>query len=318
MIFFNLSMAGLLLFLCIAAGIVAAITSPCARRIIGMAGSMMALVGVAFAVLFMYSSHRNEEMARIHTQESVQMAHQAYARMQHGRSGGHAVERDVVSNDASAIADRAVPDGIDAYQDGTHNSHRSPLLNNHETSRPEWTKELNWRLVRSNEGEAWQTAIHAGPEASGFSLEKDLDREIVNRLRQFLQEKISPDAASVVNLHERDGKLWRSRLVTAEHETIHERNVADEPIILHEKWLRLELDQPAQQHLRQRYEQGLVEQRLTLAGVAAGLMLAVLGTIFSYLKIDTATRGFYTGRLRFGTGLTILVILALGLSFFVS
>jgi hypothetical protein len=42
------------------------------------------------------------------------------------------------------------------------------------------------------------------------------------------------------------------------------------------------------------------------AGV--GLLLAFVGTVFGYLKLDTATRGYYSGRLRFVAGLALLAI----------
>jgi hypothetical protein len=34
----------------------------------------------------------------------------------------------------------------------------------------------------------------------------------------------------------------------------------------------------------------------------------LLGTLFSYFKIDTATRGYYTGRLQFVTAGAILLL----------
>ena len=43
-----------------------------------------------------------------------------------------------------------------------------------------------------------------------------------------------------------------------------------------------------------------------------GLVLALLGTMFGYLKIDTATRGYYTRRLQLVSTLAILTTLGLG------
>ena len=46
----------------------------------------------------------------------------------------------------------------------------------------------------------------------------------------------------------------------------------------------------------------------TNIGARLGLLLAFVGTIFGYLKMDTATRGYYSGRLRFGAGIVLLAI----------
>jgi purine-cytosine permease-like protein len=47
-------------------------------------------------------------------------------------------------------------------------------------------------------------------------------------------------------------------------------------------------------------------------GLGAGAVLLLLGTMFSYLKLDTETRGYYTGRLQFGAAGVILAIIAAG------
>lgn len=53
-----------------------------------------------------------------------------------------------------------------------------------------------------------------------------------------------------------------------------------------------------------------VNRRLSLAGSGAGLVLGFLGTILSYLKLDTITRGYYTRRLQLLAGTTILGLAA--------
>jgi hypothetical protein len=50
--------------------------------------------------------------------------------------------------------------------------------------------------------------------------------------------------------------------------------------------------------------------RLAQTGLGAGVVLLLLGTMFSYFKLDTATKGYYTGRLQFVTAGTILALVA--------
>lgn len=48
--------------------------------------------------------------------------------------------------------------------------------------------------------------------------------------------------------------------------------------------------------------QALVEERLVKVGAGGGLLAALLGTLLGYLKLDTATRGYYTKRLTLAAG----------------
>jgi hypothetical protein len=46
-------------------------------------------------------------------------------------------------------------------------------------------------------------------------------------------------------------------------------------------------------------QQALVRQRTTLVLLVAGFVLAIIGVLYGYLRLDTATKGYYTWRLRF-------------------
>ncbi|MDG1874322.1 MAG: hypothetical protein P8J27_10455, partial [Mariniblastus sp.] len=51
--------------------------------------------------------------------------------------------------------------------------------------------------------------------------------------------------------------------------------------------------------------------RLIAVGFGMGLMLALLGTLFGYLRLDHATRGFHSGRLQMSAiGVVALILLA--------
>ena len=46
-----------------------------------------------------------------------------------------------------------------------------------------------------------------------------------------------------------------------------------------------------------------------MVGIGAGWVMALLGTIFGYLKLDTLTRGYYTRRLQLVAGAVILTLI---------
>ncbi|GMQ80448.1 MAG: hypothetical protein BMS9Abin04_440 [Planctomycetia bacterium] len=71
----------------------------------------------------------------------------------------------------------------------------------------------------------------------------------------------------------------------------------------------LEFDEPVERFLVQSWENRERVERLGLAGVCAAAVLGLIGVVFVYLKIDTATRGFYSRRLKAAAVLaTILII----------
>lgn len=73
----------------------------------------------------------------------------------------------------------------------------------------------------------------------------------------------------------------------------------------------LAFDDRARGMLREQYRQTQVEQRLVKVGSAGGLLAALLGTLFGWLKLDTATRGYYTKRLTMAAGAVAVGAVAL-------
>lgn len=55
--------------------------------------------------------------------------------------------------------------------------------------------------------------------------------------------------------------------------------------------------------------------RLMQAGLGAAVVILLLGTMFGYFKLDTATRGYYTGRLQFAAAAAILAVIAASVLF---
>lgn len=73
---------------------------------------------------------------------------------------------------------------------------------------------------------------------------------------------------------------------------------------------QLVFDKTANDAIDRRFHDGQVRGRLGYAGAGAGLVLALIGTLFGYLKLDTLTRGYYTGRLRAAAAAAILALAA--------
>jgi len=65
--------------------------------------------------------------------------------------------------------------------------------------------------------------------------------------------------------------------------------------------------------IKSQLEQCRIASRSSLAGLGLVTILAMLATVFAYLKMETSTGGRYTGRLQFAAGAAILAWVALGM-----
>jgi hypothetical protein len=80
--------------------------------------------------------------------------------------------------------------------------------------------------------------------------------------------------------------------------------------VMHQTHVLVKIDQACRDQLDHRWSEIVATCRLLQTGLGAGVVLLLLGTVFSYFRLDTATRGYYTGRLQFGAAAAILALIA--------
>ena len=73
---------------------------------------------------------------------------------------------------------------------------------------------------------------------------------------------------------------------------------------------QLVFDDKFRDEIEHRWSEVTSKSRLAQTGLGAGVVLLLLSTLFSYFKVDTATKGYYTGRLQFATAGAILALVA--------
>jgi uncharacterized integral membrane protein len=62
------------------------------------------------------------------------------------------------------------------------------------------------------------------------------------------------------------------------------------------------------------WQAGLLAQNRTIfAGVIGGLIVALIGVVYAYFRIDTATLGYYTWRLRVAAGVLAIAVVIAGI-----
>lgn len=73
--------------------------------------------------------------------------------------------------------------------------------------------------------------------------------------------------------------------------------------------VKMEFDRNVRAELERNWKQSQLRKRLFTTGAFASLVLGALGIIYTYLKVDTATKGYYTKRLQFAAGTGLLGVL---------
>ena len=87
-------------------------------------------------------------------------------------------------------------------------------------------------------------------------------------------------------------------------------SIGEQPMV--QSYVLLEFNDSARRELQQMWRSELISTRLWHTGVLGGLVLTVLGTIYSYLRLDTLSKGYYTGRLRLAAAAIISAAAAVG------
>lgn len=177
------------------------------------------------------------------------------------------------------------------------------------TSRPP-----DWVLAAPvRKGKVHRTTVSSGPHVRARDCARALQKEFRAATDQYvdwwIREQFGRDRASEV-IHI-DAEYINSHLRNPDYEYHEVRQYSVGP--MHTSYAMLQFDEPFRKLLNQRWEEAVAKSRLLYTAVLGGLILALLGVLFCYFRLDTATRGFYRGRLRFVAAAAILALLAAGL-----
>jgi|GEM_PF-2523455 len=148
-------------------------------------------------------------------------------------------------------------------------------------------------------GDTYYKTIVAGPHATRAGCDEALVTELNTATAQYLESYLGPGASQVIHLAP---SFVRDKLVRNEYEETYDASFGP----MKNLHVRLAFDKNVRSQLQRMHHDALSQKRMKEAALGAGGVLLVLGAIFSYLKLDTATRGYYTGRLRVGAAVVIL------------
>lgn len=169
--------------------------------------------------------------------------------------------------------------------------------------RPAWIGEAD----RSVDGE-YRMHVKVGPYTTSDECRDQLDVELPAAIDRYARRRLVKEAPTrfVPSLQYIHHHLLKEEYF---EQTVHEAPVGA-MLNLH---ALLVIDRQAGAEIERQYKQAVVAERLEYAGGGAGLILGLLATLFGYLKLDTLTRGYYSGRLRLAAALVILAEAAIAL-----
>lgn len=161
------------------------------------------------------------------------------------------------------------------------------------------------------------TSVSSGPHVRKEDAARELDRKLKSATDDYIDEYVKHSGATRFAELNFDNAYIRGQLLDADHQfdevlVFHDFVGKGGAQPMHQSHALLQFDNAFRGEIDSRYKDVVKTARLYKTGVIASGVMAFLATLLAYFKLDTATRGFYTGRLQFGTAAAILALIAAG------
>ncbi len=171
-------------------------------------------------------------------------------------------------------------------------------------ARPEWVDQPDRDV-----GETHQISITSGPYLRKRNARKELYKQLKIVTDQYINEVVGhPHAARWIGY---DGDEIRHRFVGPDR-IFDEKVISASFGVMHQSHALLEFGPNFHNEVEKEWHQVMARAQLVKVALAGGAVLGMLVMLFGYFNADTATRGFYSGRLKFATAVAILVVIATG------
>ncbi len=150
-------------------------------------------------------------------------------------------------------------------------------------------------------------AVSSGPDETLPLCRKAVKANLVAETEKYINYYLAtPDASQWVTV---DLAYVERNLLSDKFEEEGEFGILGPMYQVHQ---RLEFNKDFQTHLENEWRRVKVNSRLLHTGVTTAGVLAVLGALFGFLRLDTATAGGCRGRLKLAAIVTILAVFATG------
>ena len=167
-----------------------------------------------------------------------------------------------------------------------------PIASSSNEQRPEW---LDKPAEFSPDG-TYTVVVRTNP----YLRMQDARREIESKMRQEAREFVEMITRRRMSSRSHSRLPWdyiSSKAKVADYQEItHSTGAGANMFVVH---TQLKFTPKLQGEIEWIVEQSQVSQRTGFLVMIAGLVLALIGVVYAYLRLDTATKGYYTWRLRF-------------------
>jgi hypothetical protein len=171
-------------------------------------------------------------------------------------------------------------------------------------ARPAWVE-----CEEQDVGPVHQVSVNSGPYRRQRQAREKLDVELKQATDAYINELLGSSTAARWIAYD-ESRIHRSLVAPG--------NIYDEKVIspsvgvMHQSHALLEFGPEFHRDVEQAWRQIVARARLVKVALAAAAVLGTLTLLFSYFQADTATKGFYTGRLKFVTLVAILGLIVSG------
>jgi len=155
------------------------------------------------------------------------------------------------------------------------------------------------------DGSVHTVAVSSDPFSTDLEAEKALDTQLEKETTDYIQWVLGSSLAPRF-IHYGVEEIKRDH-ISADKTYIDQ---VESPTVgmMHRRHALLEFKPEFRIELQQRWNEIKAKWRLAQFGLVAGGAILLLATVFGYFRLDTATRGYYTGRLQFLSAAAILAI----------
>ncbi len=209
-------------------------------------------------------------------------------------------EFDSAGQSVAEAADEPASDGEEAPEVDPSVLAQAYVVN--EDKRPTWVA-----TQPVNAGTTSRITVTAGPHLRIQDCNDDLKEELKKAVDQFIDEHVQFEGAS--------GKLNYSQQFIHTNlvsETYQEAVMSPSFGEMQQLHALIDIPEWFVNDVDARWHELVVTRRLASVGILSFGVLALVSVLFAYFRVDTATKGFYTGRLQFVTALAILALIAVG------
>lgn len=171
--------------------------------------------------------------------------------------------------------------------------------------RPEWINK-----PPKVEGQA-HMVVSSGPWASRRECERELEHQLKKEVDAYINDYLgNPQAARLIGY---DLETIQKQFVSSDPAHVYSGTLVSPTVGEMREEVRLVvIDEQDQRDIAEHWRRVVATSRLASSGLIGAGLLGLLAVAYGFLKADTATRGFYTGRLQLLSLAVVAAMIAAG------